>query len=70
MKTLVIGCRGQLGVALAETCPENAQIVCVDLPELDITDAAAVEDICRRENPHVIVNAAAYTAVDKAESEP
>jgi dTDP-4-dehydrorhamnose reductase len=70
MKTLVIGSKGQLGVALAETCPENVQIIGVDLPELDITDAVAVEDICRRENPSIIVNAAAYTAVDKAESEP
>ena len=70
MKALVIGSKGQLGLALAETRPDDVQIVGVDLPELDISDADAVDDICQRENPSVIVNAAAYTAVDKAESEP
>ena len=70
MKALVIGCKGQLGVALAENRPAEAEIVGADLPELDITDADAVRELCDRHTPSVIVNAAAYTAVDKAESEP
>jgi dTDP-4-dehydrorhamnose reductase len=41
----------------------------LDLPELDITDAAAVLDICCKVQPAVIINAAAYTAVDQAESD-
>jgi dTDP-4-dehydrorhamnose reductase len=68
MKTLVIGCNGQLGVALSETVPAKAEIIGFDLPELDISDAAAVMDVCRRSKASVIINAAAYTAVDHAES--
>jgi len=70
MKTLVLGCKGQLGRSLAGTVPEDIEIIGFDLPELDITDAAAVLDICRQRSPDVIVNAAAYTAVEQAESEP
>jgi dTDP-4-dehydrorhamnose reductase len=70
MKTLVLGCKGQLGQSLAGTVPEDTDIIGLDLPELDITDAAAVTAICRQYSPDVIVNAAAYTAVEQAESEP
>jgi dTDP-4-dehydrorhamnose reductase len=69
MKTLVLGCNGQLGHSLAATAPKDMHIIGLDLPELDITDAAAVLEICRETHPDVIVNAAAYTAVDQAESE-
>ena len=69
MKVLVLGCNGQLGVALSETAPTDAEIIGFDLPELDITDASAVMDIVRRSDAAVIVNAAAYTAVDNAESD-
>jgi len=70
MKTLVLGCKGQLGQSLAGTVPENSDMIGFDLPELDITDAAAVLEVCRQNSPDVIVNAAAYTAVEQAESEP
>jgi len=70
MKTLVLGCKGQLGQSLAGTVPEEIEIIGFDLPELDITDAAAVIDICRQLSPDVIINAAAYTAVEQAEAEP
>jgi dTDP-4-dehydrorhamnose reductase len=69
MKTLVIGCNGQLGHSLVETKPENVDIIGLDLPDLDITNADAVLEICRTTKPDVIVNAAAYTAVDKAETD-
>ena len=69
MKTLVLGCDGQLGHSLADTAPKNVDIIGLDLPELDITDATAVLEICRETHPDVIINAAAFTAVDQAESE-
>jgi len=69
MKTLVLGCHGQLGVALADTTPDAADFVGLDLPDLDITRADAVLKLCREVRPTVIINAAAYTAVDQAESE-
>ncbi len=47
MKTLVLGCNGQLGHSLADTVPEGIDIIGFDLPELDITDATAVLEICR-----------------------
>ena len=70
MKTLVLGSNGQLGQALAGTTPGGANIVGLDLSELDITSAEALLAVCRKTTPAVIINAAAYTAVDKAESEP
>lgn len=69
MKTLVLGCNGQLGLALADTAPGTADFVGVDRSELDITNAEALLAICHEVNPAVIINAAAYTAVDMAESE-
>jgi len=69
MKILIIGCNGQLGHSLADTAPENTDMIGLDLPELDITDPTALLEICRKTRPDVIVNAAAYTAVDKAETD-
>jgi dTDP-4-dehydrorhamnose reductase len=69
MKTLVLGSNGQLGQALADTAPDSAKFVGFDLPELDITSAAPLLNLCREVRPTVIINAAAYTAVDQAESE-
>lgn len=70
MKTLVLGCNGQLGQALASTAQDGTEFVGCDLPELDITSADAVLERCIQEMPVAIINAAAYTAVDSAESEP
>ncbi len=69
MTTLVMGSNGQLGEALAATMPEGREMVGLDLPDLDITDAAALLAICQEIKPAAIVNAAAYTAVDAAESD-
>ena len=69
MKTLVLGCNGQLGRALADTRPDGVEFTGLDLPELDITDVAAVLEVFRESKPAVIINAAAYTAVDQAESQ-
>lgn len=69
MKTLVLGSNGQLGQALADTVPDDADFVSLDIPDLDITNASAVSTVCRELQPDVIINAAAYTAVDLAETE-
>jgi dTDP-4-dehydrorhamnose reductase len=70
MKVFVVGSRGQLGQSLAETAPDAIEFAGADLPELDILDAAALQARIAAERPDFVVNAAAYTAVDKAEDEP
>jgi dTDP-4-dehydrorhamnose reductase len=70
MKVFVTGSDGQLGRTLAETAPGGVEFAGGNLPEFDITDAAVLEARLAAERPDVVVNAAAYTAVDKAESEP
>ncbi|MFH1176130.1 MAG: dTDP-4-dehydrorhamnose reductase [Acidobacteriota bacterium] len=70
MKLLVTGCRGQLGLALARVAPGRAHIVVgFDLPELDITQEAAVLSAVKSIHPDAIINCAAFTAVDAAESQ-
>lgn len=71
MNFLVTGSRGQLGSelqALQDATSGHAWHFC-DLLELDITEASKVEAFCRDYEIGAIVNCAAYTAVDKAESE-
>lgn len=69
MKVLIVGAKGQLGRGLSRTAPAAAHIVSHDIDTLDITDAAAIAAVMRAEQPEIVFNAAAYTAVDKAESE-
>ena len=69
MKALIIGGKGQLGTTLTQTAPEAIEYLSLDLPEIDITDADAVEAVVGDEKPDVIINASAYTAVDQAEEE-
>jgi dTDP-4-dehydrorhamnose reductase len=69
MKVLITGANGQLGRALQATAPLGASIIATSSAELDIGDAAAVDALLSVERPDAIFNAAAYTAVDKAESE-
>ena len=69
MKALILGCKGQLGKALVSAAPDTVECRGVDLPELDITNIDALLKICRQTKPTVIINAAAYTAVDQAETE-
>ena len=70
MKVFVAGSEGQLGRTLADTVPGGVDFAGGNLPGLDITDLAALEARFAAERPDVVVNAAAYTAVDKAEAEP
>jgi len=69
MKALIVGGKGQLGRGLAATAPAGVTIVSHGIDTLDITDAGAVDAVVAAEKPDLILNAAAYTAVDKAESE-
>ena len=70
MKALVTGCRGQLGAAVALIPPKGWQVAALARDELDIGDPVAVLAAVAAAAPDLIVNAAAYTAVDRAETEP
>jgi dTDP-4-dehydrorhamnose reductase len=69
VKVLVTGGAGQLGRALQRTAPGHADVTAIDLADLDLTDFAAVRERILGDKPDLVINAAAYTAVDKAESE-
>ena len=70
MKLLIFGGNGQLGAALTqESRIRGIFSAAVDLPEADIADEASAARIVETTAPDLIVNAAAYTAVDRAESE-
>lgn len=69
-KILQIGTKGQLGFELLRTCAPLGEVVALDYPEVDLADRAGLRELVRRVNPDIIINAAAYTNVDKAESEP
>lgn len=64
---LITGAKGQLGTCLTELLPSA---IAVDIDELDITNIDAVNRIINDRAINVIINCAAYTAVDKAEQEP
>lgn len=66
---LITGAGGQLGRALQASAPPGATLVPLGHGDLDIGDAAAVRTLVADHKPTLIINAAAYTAVDKAESE-
>ena len=70
MKAVVTGAGGQLGQALVAHPPADGEVVGVPRASLNIADPVAVADMLRRLRPDVVVNAAAYTAVDRAETEP
>ena len=71
-KILVTGANGQLGnelrVLATEGCP-GCEFLFTDIAELDICNAPAVESYVKQNGADVIINCAAFTAVDKAESE-
>ncbi len=69
MKILLIGKNGQVGWELRRTLAPLAEVVAVDYPEINFTDVPALRQLVAGTRPSVVVNAAAYTAVDKAETE-
>jgi dTDP-4-dehydrorhamnose reductase len=69
LKIVLFGKYGQLGWELCRTLAPLGELTAIDRDELDLQDAAALENFLRAEQPQVIVNASAYTAVDRAEQE-
>ena len=69
MKILLTGSNGQVGWELRRTLACLGEVVAVDSKSLDLRDADAIRRVVREVAPRVIVNPAAHTAVDKAESE-
>lgn len=70
MKVLITGAAGQLGKALVATAPADLELQAVTRQDCDLADVDAVKALVRDAAPDLVINAAAYTAVDKAESEP
>lgn len=69
MKILLTGAGGQLGRALLASAPRGVVLATPDRQALDLENAASIERVLAAERPAVVINAGAYTAVDKAESE-
>ncbi len=69
-KILVLGREGQVGWELRHRLACLGAVTAVDYPEVDFSNADSIRSAVRAAAPAVMVNAAAYTAVDKAESEP
>ena len=69
-KLLLIGKNGQVGFELRRSLAPLGTVTAVDRTECDLADPASIRELVRRVQPDVIVNPAAYTAVDRAESEP
>jgi len=67
---LIIGKNGQIGWELCRTMSTLGNIVALDYPEVDLANPDSLISTIRSVKPSLIINAAAYTAVDKAESEP
>ena len=69
-RILLLGAGGQLGMQLKQALTGKVELTALARTELDFTDADAIRAAIRSANPEIVINAAAYTAVDKAESEP
>ncbi|HEX7942914.1 MAG TPA: dTDP-4-dehydrorhamnose reductase [Gemmatimonadaceae bacterium] len=69
MRVLIFGAAGMLGTDLCATAPRGTPVVALDIGDADITDRAQVASTLDDARPDWVINAAAYTAVDRAESE-
>src|SRR3546814_473460 len=69
-RVLVTGAAGQLGHALLAAIPKGWECTGLTRADLDLADCAAIERLIAGERPDLVINAAAYTAVDRAEAEP
>ena len=70
LRVVVTGAAGQLGQALMASRPEGVELIACTRAELDLADPGACASLVRELKPDWVLNAGAYTAVDKAESEP
>jgi dTDP-4-dehydrorhamnose reductase len=69
LSILITGGKGQLGMDCTHVLSPDHAVTSVDVDTIDITDPAQVGAICRKINPAVIINCAAYTQVDQCETE-
>lgn len=69
-KVLVVGAGGQLGRELARSAAPDIDCIALTRAQLDIADAGALARCLAEQRPQQVINAAAYTAVDRAEAEP
>lgn len=69
VKAIVFGAGGQVGKALLTTCPTGTSAIGLARADADIADRDAVAKAIAQHAPDIVINAAAYTAVDKAETE-
>lgn len=69
MKVLLLGSNGQLGWELHRTCPKNITLTTCDFPRVDFCSTDSISQCISTTKPDYIINAAAYTAVDKAEQD-
>lgn len=69
MKVVITGADGQLGRELQRTASPAHDLVALTRGDLDLTDGDAVSSVIRALEPEAVINAAAYTAVDRAEEE-
>lgn len=67
MKILITGANGMLAKEIKEKFSENNELILTDVEDLDITNEDSVLDFITNTNPNLIINCAAFTAVDKAE---
>lgn len=68
MKILITGANGMLAKEVKEKFEKENELICTDVSDLDITNQDAVMEFVKDEKPELIINCAAYTAVDKAET--
>jgi dTDP-4-dehydrorhamnose reductase len=69
-KFLLFGSSGQLGTALRSTLPDLGEVIACDRSVIDLNQISQLESFIEKIQPTHIINASAYTAVDRAESEP
>lgn len=69
MRVLLVGSSGQVGRACRQSVPANVELRACTHAELDISDSADVENLVADFRPDVLINTAAYTKVDKAETD-
>jgi dTDP-4-dehydrorhamnose reductase len=68
-RILLIGKTGQIGAELAQLLPNQGEVLAIDRSQLDLFVAADIARLVRDWRPGIVINAAAYTAVDKAETD-
>lgn len=69
MKVLLTGAGGQLGQSIIDRAPDHWDLIALSSSEFDITNTQQVNELFKIHTPDVVINAAAYTAVDKAEED-